>query len=49
MNENNSPEAPLPLPPSGGSWVRNPDGSLSREPGTEPPQGDSASQQPQEE
>lgn len=42
--------APLPHPTAGGSWIRNPDGSLSREPGTEAtPQRDAASMQTTEE
>ena len=41
MYENSNPTPPqLPMPSTGGSWVRNPDGSLSREPGTEPVQPD---------
>lgn len=32
--------AELPMPTSGGAWIRNPDGTLSRDPAEHPAQAD---------
>lgn len=44
--------APLPLPAQGGCWVRQPDGSLARDPDWPPPEAAEAdwppAQQPQQ-